>query len=174
MSSPPSGVGDSSESVSEFRVEKSRAEAILTLSNGALVQGCFFISGSSRNHEGPERIKDVLNGEPGFFPFLVACATGSSTALYNRDHIVMVEIADTGEPRTDPGYDVATVRQVSMLLSNGARLRGAVRVYRPQGRDRLSDFARAAEPFRYLEADAATYLINVGHLLELSEETSAS
>ncbi|MSO56840.1 MAG: hypothetical protein EXQ55_07970 [Acidobacteria bacterium] len=81
----------------------------------------------------------------------------------------MVEIADKGEARTDPGYNVATVRQVSMLLSNGARLRGAVRVYRPKGRDRLSDFARAAEPFRYLEADAATYLINVGHLLELSE-----
>lgn len=85
----------------------------------------------------------------------------------------MAEIADKGEARTGPGYDVATVRIVTMLLSNGARLRGAVRVYRPQGRDRLSDFARAGEVFRYLEAEGATYLINVGHLLELSEETSA-
>jgi hypothetical protein len=165
------------ESVSEFRVEKSRAEATLTLSNGSVVRGCFFVSGSSRTHAGPERIMDVLNGETGFFPFAVAGPTGSPTALYNRDHIVMVEIADKDkdkdEARTDPGYDVATVRIVTMLLSNGARLRGAVRVYRPQGRDRLSDFARAAEAFRYLEAEDATYLINVGHLLELSEETPA-
>ena len=61
-----------------------------------------------------------------------------------------------------------------MLLSNGTRLRGAVRVYRPQGRDRLSDFARAGETFRYLETENATYLINVRHLIELAEETPAS
>ncbi len=174
MSGSPSALGDATGSTSEFRVEKSRAEATLTLSNGALVQGCFFVSGSSRTHTGPERIKDVLNGETGFFPFLVARATGATTALYNRDHIVMVEIADTGEARTDPGYDVAPVRSVTMLLSNGARLRGAVRVYCPQGRDRLSDFARAGEVFRYLEAEGGTYLINVRHLLELSEEIPAS
>jgi hypothetical protein len=167
-------LGDSSDPVSEFRVEKLRAEAILTLSNGAVVHGCFFVSSSSRTHAGPERIKDVLNGEAGFFPFLVACATGSSTALYNRDHTVMVELADGDEARTEPGYDVATVRIVTMLLSNGARLRGAVRVYLPHGNDRVSDFARAGEPFRYLEAEDATYLVNVGHLLELSEEIPPS
>ena len=60
-----------------------------------------------------------------------------------------------------------------MLLSNGLRLRGSVRVYRPKGRDRLSDFARASESFRYLEAPDGTYLVNVRHLLELAEETDA-
>ncbi len=68
---------------------------------------------------------------------------------------------------------MATERIVSMLLSNGTRLRGAVRVFRPQGRDRLSDFARADETFRYLEAEHATYLINVRHVLELAEEIPA-
>ena len=58
-----------------------------------------------------------------------------------------------------------------MLLSNGTRLRGAVRVYRPKGRDRLSDFAQSAETFRYLEAEGATYLFNVRHVVELAEET---
>ena len=60
--------------LSEFRVEKSRAEATLTLSNGASVRGCFFVAGSSRTHAGPERVKDVLNGETGFFPFEVTAA----------------------------------------------------------------------------------------------------
>ena len=58
-----------------------------------------------------------------------------------------------------------------MLMSNGTRLHGAVRVFRPQGRDRLSDFARAGETFRYLEAEHATYIINVHHVVELAEET---
>lgn len=174
MSIRSSALTGPSESISQFRVEKLRTEATLTLSNGTSVRGCFFVAGSSRTHAGPERIKDVLNGETGFFPFEVADSDRRSTVLYNRDHIVMVELADRGEAHTDPGYDVAIVRSVTMLLSNGARLRGAVRVYRPQGRDRLSDFARAAETFGYLETDRATYLINVRYVLALAEESSAS
>ena len=160
---------------SEFRVEKSRADATLTLSNGATVRGCFFVVGGSRTHDGRERVGDVLNGETGFVPFEVARPDGSrsSTMLFNREHIVMVQLAGGNEAHAEPGYDIATTRVVTMLLSNGARLHGTVRVYRPKGSDRLSDFTRTGEAFRYLEAKSATYLINVRHLLELSEETPA-
>ena len=161
------------ESSSQFRVEKARVPATLTLSNGAAVTGAFFVAGSSATHDGQERVHDVLNAETGFFPFEVTGTDGPRTALYNRDHVVLVALASTDEARRDPGYDLATPRAVSMLLSNGLRLRGSVRVYRPQGRDRLSDFARATECFRYLEAREGTYLVNVRHLLELAEEADA-
>ena len=174
MSGYSSAVGGPSKSLSEFRVEKSRTAATLTLSNGTSVKGCFFVSGSSRTHAGPERIKDVLSGESGFFPFEVSGAAGSPTILYNREHLVLVELADKDEAHRDPGYDVATERFVTMLLSTGTRLRGSVRVYRPHGSTRLSDFARADERFCYLEADSATYLINVRHVLELTEESPTS
>ena len=74
----------------------------------------------------------------------------------------------------NPGYDVAIVRNVTMLMSNGTRLHGAVHVFRRQGNDRLSDFARAQDAFQYLEAEHATYIINVRHLVELAEEPTAS
>ena len=96
------------------------------------------------------------------------------TILYNRDHIIFVALEDKDEPRRDPGYDVAIEKIVTMLMSNGTRLRGAVRVFRPHGSDRLSDFSRAADAFRYLEAENATYIINVHHLIELAEEPSVS
>jgi hypothetical protein len=159
------------EQLSQYRVEKSRVEATLTLSNGTSVHGCFFISGNSRTHAGPEGVRDVLNGETGFFPFDARRPEGSRTVLYNRSHVVFVAIADKSEPCRDPGYDVATQRTVAMLMSNGMRLHGAVRVFRPQGRDRLSDFTKAEETFRYLEAEDATYIINVHHLVEVTEET---
>jgi hypothetical protein len=162
------------QAVSEFRVEKSRAQATLTLSNGAHVRGYFFVSGNSRMHAGPEGIKDVLNAETGFFPFEVERRGGSETVLLNRDHLVFLELRDGAEARRDPGYDVATERSVTVLFSNGCRLCGAVRVFRPKGRDRLSDFARGHETFRYLEAEDTTYIINVRHVLELAEETRAS
>ena len=160
------------EPISEFRVEKSHARATLTLSNGTLLRGSFFVSSNSRTHAGPEGIKDVLNAEPGFFPFRVERRDGAQTILLNRDHVVFLELSDGAEVRRDPGYDVATRRTVSMLFSNGVRIRGTVRVFRPQGRDRLSDFARGQETFRYLESEQSTYVINVRHLVELAEETS--
>ena len=175
VSAPLSAPGERFAENSEFRVEKSRTEATLTLSHGASVCGFFFVARGSRTHDGQERVGDVLNGETGFVPFEVVGGNGSrSTMLYNREHIVMVELTGRDEAHAEPGYDIATTRVVTMLLSNGAKLRGTVRVYRPKGSDRLSDFTRTGEPFRYLETGRATYLINMCHLIELSEETSVS
>jgi hypothetical protein len=128
------------------------------------------VAGTSATHEGPERVKDVLNAEGGFFPFEVDSSSGTRTVLYNRDQVIFVSLRDNNEPRLDPGYDVATRRVVSMLLSNGVRLEGVVSVHRPQGHDRLSDFARSSEHFRYLETPNGTCLVNVRHLIELVEE----
>jgi hypothetical protein len=155
-------------SASAFRIEKRRTNARLTLSSGQSIQGAFFIAGGSALHSGPERVGDLLNSEPGFLPFEVHDGDRVRTVLYNTRQIVMVELADD-EARRDPGYAVATARTVSALLSTGRRVVGAVRVYRPLGRDRLSDWARQPEPFRYLESADVTLIVNVAHIVEVSE-----
>jgi hypothetical protein len=58
-----------------------------------------------------------------------------------------------------------------MLLSTGDHLQGAVRVYRPEGRDRLSDWARQTEVFRYVETEEKTLIVNSAHIVEISEVT---
>lgn len=154
--------------MSQFRVEKRRAEAELTLSSGDSRRGCFFLAGSSATHAGPERVKDVLNFESGFFPFETAGQTG--TVLVNRAHLVTVRLLGTpAEARLDSGYDVASARQVEMRLSNRMVLRGAVRVFRPEGHNRLSDYTRSTELFRYVENADGTYIVNSAHIVELSE-----
>lgn len=149
---------------SEFRVEKKRAEAVVTLSNGESTPGCFFVGGGSARHTGPERVGDLLNSDQGFFPFEIR----GNTVLLHRNHVIMVALRED-EASQDPGYAVATRRVASLLLSGGRRLVGAVRVYRPEGRDRLSDWAHHGERFRYIETAEATILINVDHVLEVRE-----
>ncbi len=162
---------DRDREISEFRIEKARTDGTLLLSTGAFIPGSFFVAGSSATHPGPETVKELLDAERGFFPFEVRRPNGEKqTTLYNRDHVIYVELVGNEEAQLDPGYDVATRRTVSMLCATGVRLKGMVRVYRPQGRDRLSDFARSAEQFRYLETLDVTYLVNVRHLIELVEE----
>jgi hypothetical protein len=120
--------------VSEFRIEKRRAEAALTLTTGSTVRGCFFLSGSSASHAGPERVADLLNAETGFFPFELNAGTAPYTVLFNRSQVLQVTLLeDTIEAQLDPGYSVATERAIRMLLSNGDAVIGRVRVYRPSG-----------------------------------------
>ena len=160
--------------MSEFRIEKRRAEAALTLTTGTTVRGCFFLSGSSASHSGPERVADLLNAETGFFPFELNAGTVPHTVLYNRTQVVLVTLLEnTVEAQLDPGYSVATERAIRMLLSNGHPVEGRVRVYRPSGRDRLSDYARGAEGFRYVETAAGTLIVNADHIVELRETTEA-
>ena len=164
---------NSEPSPSDFRIVKQRTDAVVTLSGGLTTQGCFFIAGGSARHSGPERVGDLLNSESGFFPFEIHSVGRAHTVLYNRNQVVMVALGGE-EARGDPGYDVATQRFVSVLLSGGQRIVGAVRVYRPEGRDRLSDWARQPEPFRYVEtADGMTLIVNVAHIIEVNEVTQS-
>jgi hypothetical protein len=103
--------------VSEFRIEKRRAEAALTLTTGTTVRGCFFLAGSSASHSGPERVADLLNAETGFFPFELNTGTAPYTVLYNREQLILVTLLEeTIEAQLDPGYSVATEREVRILL----------------------------------------------------------
>jgi hypothetical protein len=160
--------------VSEFHIEKRRAEASLTLTTGTTVRGCFFLSGSSPTHS-PERIADLLNAETGFFPFeLHTGAEPPHSVLYNRTQLVLVALLEeTVESQLDPDYSIARERAVQILLSNGATVEGRVRVYRPTGRDRLSDWTRAPEVFRYVETAGGTVIVNSEHIVEFRETTEA-
>jgi hypothetical protein len=159
---------DSRTARSEFRFEKRRADAIVAFVGGESVAGCFFIADGTSRHEGPERVSDLLNSESGFFPFEIRGLDGPETVLYNRSRVITVQIFDNEEQR-EPGYAVAMRRGVSILLSDGRRIDGAVRIYRPEGRDRLSDWTRQPELFRYVEGDAATLIVNADHIVSVSE-----
>ncbi len=152
---------------SEFRFEKQRAAAVVTVIGAEPVRGSFFTVAGMPQHQG-ERIGDLLNAEAGFFPFEMTTESKPRTMLLNRAHVVTVEIFDD-EARRDPGYAVATRREVSILLSNGERVSGAVRVYRPAGRDRLSDWTRQPETFRYVETAESTLIINAAHIVAVTE-----
>ena len=153
--------------MSQYRFDKIRVPAELSFTQGAPVSGSLFVAGSAFDHDGPERVEELLNARSGFLPFE---RTDGSTALYNRAHIVIVRLGeDIAEAESDPGFSVATKRRVKMLLTTGESVAGIVPIYRPPGRDRLSDFSQIDEPFRYLVTPQRTLLVNSTHIVELME-----
>lgn len=154
--------------MSEFRVEKRREAAELTLTTGDTLEGFLFLADSSPTHTGPERVGDLLNAESGFFPFE---AVDGGTSLVNRAHVLKVALPDPAiEEQLNAGYQVAARHAVSVLLANGERLSGTVTVYGPRGRDRLSDYyADTEDRFRYLELPDRTLLISSAHIVAIAE-----
>ena len=130
--------------------------------------GCFFVAGVSAWHEGPERVGELLEETPGFLPVESQVGADARTVLINPAHILMVELAED-EARSDAGYVVARRQPVSVLLSSGQRITGVVHVHRPEGHDRLSDWARQPGRFRYVETTSGTCLLNASHIVEVSE-----
>jgi hypothetical protein len=158
---------------SVFRIEKRRAEAILTLSDGRILAGCFFLGDASGRHVGPERIGDVLNSKGTLFPFQIGDADGgrSRTALIHRDHVVTVALPEN-EDALDPAYAMAQPHAVSLWLSSGHSLNGSIRFNRPPGQDRLSDWAESADRFCYIETEEGALLVNVSYVVEIREVES--
>jgi hypothetical protein len=149
-------------------MDKRRIEAMLTLTTGRTVRGSFFLSDVTMLGDGPERPDDLLNSTPGFFPFERVDGEHRGVVLYNRDHVAQVTLFGQ-EAREVPGYEVARVRHVALILSTGERVSGDVRVYAPEGRNRVSDWSHEAAAFRYLETTHGTLLINIHHVVEIIE-----
>ena len=154
---------------SEFRFEKRRVAAVVTLVGGESVHGSFFTAAADTRRDGGECIGDLLNADTGFFPFELDAPPAPHAVIFNRAHVITVGLFDDGEARRNAGYAVAKRDMVSILLSNGHRLQGTVRIYQPQGHDRLSDWTRQAEVFRYLETADGTIIINAAHIVAITE-----
>lgn len=154
---------------SAYRIEKRRAAAIVTLVGGESIHGSFFTAAADTRHAGAgERIGDLLNADAGFFPFELEDPSAARTVLFNRAHVITVALFED-EAKRDAGYALAPTRTVSILLSNGHRVQGTVRVYLPEGHSRLSDWTRLPELFRYVETSDSTIIINAAHIVAVTE-----
>ena len=120
-------------------------------------------------HAGPERIKEVLNAEPGFFSVRSAGRGRRRADDSSQPRACGVRRAGR-QSRSDARSRLRRItsrRAVAMLLSNGTHLRGVVSEKRLQGpRSGLQRLrARSSEQFLHLETPDATYLVNVRHLI---------
>lgn len=153
---------------SSLRFEKHRAPARITLTGGGRYDGCFFVAGGAARHDGPERVADLLEAAVGFVPFETTGVSGAETRVVNPAHIVVVALGED-EANRDPAYAIGRRQPVALRLSTGDLLIGAIRVSRPEGHDRLSDWTRQPDRFRYMETSEALLLVNTAHIVEVAE-----
>lgn len=154
--------------VSDFYIEKRRVSVRLVLAGGTSVAGDVFLSHSTDTHTGPEWVGDMLNRDRGFFPCEVA---GERIILFNRAHVLVVWLVEPElDQSLDPSYSIANRQAVTLSLTNGEKLGGDLHVALPEGRNRISDFSRTDEQFRYFETPDGTCIVNFDHVVEIVPE----
>jgi hypothetical protein len=156
------------EPASHFRIEKDREPAELAWASGRRARGNFFVAGAAARHSGRELVIDLLNSQPGFVPFEIDDETGTAVRLYNPQHILFVKLARHDiDPESEPAYEAASHKAALVVFADGTRVEGTVYVFRPAGRDRLSDYTRSGEQYRYLRTSDALLIVNFAQVAEI-------
>lgn len=156
--------------MSDLRIEKRRVTVTVTTAAGPRHTGSLFLSAQAATHAGPERLVDLLNGGQAFVPFERVSPTGDrEMRLLNRAHLVLVQAEGAGDDVAgDPGYQVARKKSAVLTLTTGERIAGVLRVERPAGRDRLSDFLSGETGFCYFESPSGLLAVNLAHVTEIT------
>ena len=156
--------------MSAYQIEKRRARVKITLATGTSVVASLFLADATPAGIRPERVGDMLNSDHGFFPAEVQDPSATRVSLFNRDHVVMMRLEEPElELELDASYAIAPRRRVAFVISGGDLLFGEMHVVAPEGHMRVSDFASTAERFRYLETADGTYVVNLGHVVEIAQ-----
>ena len=139
-----------------LRVPKRRVEVELLLLGSGRQRVAFFLGECSSEHLGGERLSDLLNGSADFLP---AIELGSDLPIFlGRSCIGAALIAGAEEPADDA--TLPTEHEVTIALTDGQELTGALSFVRPPDRSRILDFLNDAPAFFPLVLGERLALVN--------------
>lgn len=143
------------------RIPKHRVEAEVTIAGHEAQVVHLYLGERARQHSGPERPSDLLNGDKTFLP---AIGAGDQLAFIRREAILLVTVdaehEDVENPDTATAAPDAVSKQVEARLENGVHIRGTVTYVLPRNRRRLQDFLNEAPTFIPLLRDDTIRFVN--------------
>ena len=121
--------------MSEYRIDKTRTAALLTLAGPRTVAGDLFVQPYTSRRSGPELPQDILNNSDAFFPFALE---SGETVMISKDHLVEAHVETNGlaDELAAAGMPAA---KVELSLSGGVSRVGTLYLEAPRERPRLLD-----------------------------------
>ncbi len=150
----------------QLKIPKSTREVSLWVHPEGQVIGSLFLREHSIHHAGPEQPIEVLNQDT---PFIVVQRQNpDELRFYNRNAIVRVEHAASGEP----AHQDQVVIPCRLTLMDGSMFSGEIRESLPPDRARLFDYLNLeADRFikLHLEGDMVC-LLNKSYIIHITTE----
>ncbi len=150
----------------EYRVPKRKTSVGVLLPGGTERTVEVFLSEQAAQHEGAERLDDLLNGPDEFIPaFDVATATFT---VLSRAGIAVARVAREVDFEPIDEHTLPTEHEVEVTLLDGRTLRGVVSYVRPPDRSRLTDYLNENSPFILLLEIEHVALVNKRHVARIA------
>ena len=143
--------------------------------NKTVREGDIFLSYVAANHEGRERVIDVLNQTD---PFIPIHFKDESTKLINKNNLLMVTFLSDGEGTEDSVFANSSI-EVAIQLINDICLEANAFFSLPSHSCRVKDFLNQSfldkpESFLELRKGKEVYLINKAYILFVDEKDTAT
>lgn len=142
----------------ELRVPKHRTEAEVVLPGGTCRRVTFFVAEFAADHDGPERLVDLLNGGATFLPALDEEL--HRTTFLQCANLAVVRVPLDGEEGPAEAHTIPTEHEVELTLVDGQTLSGLLTYVLPPERSRLVDHLNGPEPFLRLHSERFLALVN--------------
>lgn len=146
-----------------YRVPKRRVPARLAVTGATPRAVELFLAEWARDHGGPERPSDVLNGTD---PFFVVATDFGEVLLVHRDAVCAISVAadlELGEDALD-AEDLAAadahLAEVEAVLEDDSRIEGTVVWLLASGHERLIDLLNDPAPFVVVREGETCHLVN--------------
>jgi hypothetical protein len=150
--------------MSEYRIEKVRRHVSLALSGVGTLKGDIFLQPSARYRAGPQDPAELFNEPEAFIPFVT---DADDLILLAKERVAWVQFDDED---SDTSPDGTPGTSVEVVLTDGSRLDGELRLDTRSDRSRLVDFMNGGhQRFLSLRSPAAICLVNWREIAQVRE-----
>jgi len=150
--------------MSEYQVEKQRAEVTIYLVDGQERAGVLFLSPLSSTHSGPQTLIELLHEEDPFVPFL---RHDHEFFLLNKKQISHVRY----QPVASDTPVLGEPAKVTITFVNGKQLSGTTLLQTPEGKGRMQDFLNGKPGYFSLDCGGDEfYLVNPRVIIEVADQ----
>ena len=150
--------------MSEYQVEKIRAEVTIHLVDGQERSGVLFLSPFSSTRSGPQTLVELLHEPEPFVPFL---RSDKAFKLLNKKQISHVKYT----PDDEADLPIGEAIDVDITFINGKTLSGRTVLQTPEGKGRLLDYMNSKPGYFSLDCDeGGHYLVNPRVIVEIADK----
>lgn len=150
--------------MSEFRIEKVRRCAVVTLAGGGTVQGDFFLQPTARYRVGPQHPAELFEEPDPFLPLAIAA---DQLVFIAKAQVIRVQFAADPADTEVGGVEEASV---DVTCTDGSVASGQLRLETRADRPRLLDYLNGeTQQFLTLHSPDGILLINRRQIVQVRQ-----
>jgi len=152
----------------DFRINKIKQDIELFLMGWPSFLGSVFLTNPCAQHDGPERVLDMLVNPETFFPFETE---SNKIWMIRRSAVKKAVVSAEFELALIHSYgkDAVLMKDVFITFTDGSDAHGSLLIEPRKGQSRVQDEANRNRPFVLIQCEEEAHLLGTSHIATIQE-----